>query len=174
MSIGSVMPSNHLIFWHSFLSPSIFPSIRVFSNESVLHIRRPKYWNFSFSISPSNECSGLVFFRIDWFDLLASLALNYLYVPTSHPYMTISKTQGSANYSLQSQPSPLPSLVFLEHSSAHSFTCYLWPLNIPLSKSCNRNRLAHNTKVYNLLQNNKYTFITTKLKTYANLCFLCN
>ena len=82
MSIGSVMPSNHLIFWHSFLLPSIFPSIRVFSNESALHIRWPKYWNFSFSISPSNEYSGLVFFRIDWFDLLASLALNFLYVPT--------------------------------------------------------------------------------------------
>ena len=72
MSIGSVMPSNHLILCHSFLLlPSIFPSIRVLSNESVLHIKWPKYWTFSFSISPSNEYSGLISFRIDWFDLLA-------------------------------------------------------------------------------------------------------
>ena len=72
MSIESVMPSNHLILCCSLLlSPSILPSIRVFSNESVLHIRRPKYWSFSSSISPSNEYSGLISFRIDWFDLLA-------------------------------------------------------------------------------------------------------
>ena len=72
MSIESVMPSNHLILSHPLLLlPSIFPSIRVFSNESVVHIRWPKYWSFSFSISPSNEYSGLTFFRIDWFDLLA-------------------------------------------------------------------------------------------------------
>ena len=72
MCITSVMPSNHLILCHSFLlPPSIFPSIRVFSNELVLHIRRPKYWSFSFSISPSNEYSGLISFRMDWLDLLA-------------------------------------------------------------------------------------------------------
>ena len=72
MFIESVMPSNHLILCRSFLLlPSIFPSIRVFSNESVLCIRWPKYWSFSFSISPSNEYSGLISFRIDWFDLLA-------------------------------------------------------------------------------------------------------
>ena len=72
ISIKSVMPSSHLIFCHPFLLlPSIFPSIRVFSNESVLHIRWPKYWSFSFSISPSNEFSELISFRIDWFDLLA-------------------------------------------------------------------------------------------------------
>ena len=71
-SIESVMPSNHLILCHPlFLWPSIFPSIRVFSNESVLHIRWPKYWSFSFSISPSNEYSGLTSFRMDWMDLLA-------------------------------------------------------------------------------------------------------
>ena len=70
MSIASVMPSNHLILCCPLLLlPSIFPSIRVFSNESVLHIRWPKYWSFSFSISPSNECSRLISFRIDWFDL---------------------------------------------------------------------------------------------------------
>ena len=72
MSIESVMPSNHLILYHPLLFLlSIFPSIRVFSNESVLCIRWPKYWSFSFSISPSSECSGLISFRIDWLDLLA-------------------------------------------------------------------------------------------------------
>ena len=72
MSIESVMPSNHLILCHPLLLlPSIFPSIRVFSNESVLRIRWPKYWSFSFSISPSNEYSGLICFRMDWLDLLA-------------------------------------------------------------------------------------------------------
>ena len=70
MSIESVMPCNHLTLCHPLLLlPSIFPSIRVFSNESVLHIRWPKYWSFSFSISPSNEYSGLISFRMDWFDL---------------------------------------------------------------------------------------------------------
>ena len=71
MSIESVMPSNHLIFCRPLLPPSIFLSIRVFSNESVLCIRWPKYWSFSLSISPSNECSELISFRIDWLDLLA-------------------------------------------------------------------------------------------------------
>ena len=72
MPIKLVMPSNHLILCHPLLLlPSIFPNIRVFSNESALCIRWPKYWSFSFSISPSNEYSGLISFRIDWFDLLA-------------------------------------------------------------------------------------------------------
>ena len=72
MSTESVMPSNHFIFCHPLLLPPlIFPSIRVFSNESVLQIRWPKYWSFSFSISPSNEYSGLISFRMDWLDLLA-------------------------------------------------------------------------------------------------------
>ena len=71
MSIESVMPSNHLILCHPLLLPSIFPSIRVFSNESALRIRWPKYWSFSFNISPSNEYSGLISFRMDWLDLLA-------------------------------------------------------------------------------------------------------
>ena len=69
MSIKSVMPFNHLILCHQSFLPSIFPNIRVFSNESLLRIRWPKYW--SFSISPSNECAGLISFRIDWLDLLA-------------------------------------------------------------------------------------------------------
>ena len=72
MSIDSVMPSNHLVLCHPLLHlPSIFLSIRVFSNELVLHIRQPKYWNFRFSIGPSNDYSGLIFFRTDCFDLLA-------------------------------------------------------------------------------------------------------
>ena len=66
MSIKSVMPTNHLILWHLFLLPSIFPSIRVFSNEAALHIRWTKFWSFSFYSSPSNEFSGLISFRMDW------------------------------------------------------------------------------------------------------------
>ena len=111
MSIESVMPSNHLILCHPLLlPPSIFPSIRVFPNESVLHIRWPKYWSFSFSISPSNEHSVLVSFRIDGFDLLAvqgtlkSLLQHhsskasilrcsaFFIVQLSHPYRTTGKT----------------------------------------------------------------------------------
>ena len=71
MSIESVMPFNHLILCRPLLLPSIFPSIRVFSNESALHIRWPNYWSFSFSITPSNEHPGLISFRMDWLDLLA-------------------------------------------------------------------------------------------------------
>ena len=70
MSIESVMPSNHIILCRPLLQPSIIPSIRAFSNGSVLHIRRPKYWSFTFSISPSNEYSGLISFRMNWLDLL--------------------------------------------------------------------------------------------------------
>ena len=83
MSIESVMPSNHLIFCHTFLLPSIFPSIRVFSNESVLHISWPKYWSFSFSISPSNEYSGLISFRMGWFNLLAAQGLSRVFSNTT-------------------------------------------------------------------------------------------
>ena len=71
MSIESMRPSNHLILCYPLLLPSIFPSIRIFSNELTLHIRWPEYWSFSFSTCPSNEYSGLISFRIDWFDLLA-------------------------------------------------------------------------------------------------------
>ena len=99
MPIKLMMPSNHLILGRPLLLPSIFLSIRVFSNESVLHIRWPKYWSFSFSISPSNEYSGLISFRMGWLDLLVvqgtqessptpqfksvnSLVLSFLYSPT--------------------------------------------------------------------------------------------
>ena len=112
MSIESVMPSNHLILCRSLLPlPSIFPSIRVFSKESALHIRWPKYWSFSFSISPSNEYSGLISFRMDWLDLpavqgtLKSLLQHhsskasslprsaFFMVQLSPPYITTGKTR---------------------------------------------------------------------------------
>ena len=83
MSIKSMMPSNHLILCHPCLLPSIFPNIRVFSNESVLHIRWPKYWSISFSICPSNEYSGLISFRIDWFDLLQFKGLSRAFSNTT-------------------------------------------------------------------------------------------
>ena len=111
MSIESVMPSNHLILCHPLLLlPSIFLSIRVFSNESVIHITWPKYWSFSFKISPSNEYSRLISFRMDWMDLLAvqgtlesffqhhtskAFILQcsaFFIVQLSHPYMTTGKT----------------------------------------------------------------------------------
>ena len=111
MSIESVMPSNHLNLSRPLLLlPSTFPSVRVFSSESVLHIRWPKHWSFSFSISPSNEYSGLISFRMDWLDLLAiqgtlkSLLQHhsskasilqrsaFFIVQLSHPYMTPGKT----------------------------------------------------------------------------------
>ena len=111
MSIESVMPSNHLILCHPLLLPSsVFPSIRVFSSESVLHIKWPKYWSFGFSISPSNEYSGLISLKTEWLDLLAvqgtlkSLLRHhsskasvlqctaFFIVLFSHPYMTTGKT----------------------------------------------------------------------------------
>ena len=111
MSIELMMPSNHLILCHPLLLlPSVFPSIRVFSNESVLQIRWPKYWSFRFSISPSKEYSGLISFRMDWLDLLAvqgtlkSLLQHhspnasilqhsaFFIVQLSYPYMTTGKT----------------------------------------------------------------------------------
>ena len=110
MSIELVMPSNHFIFCHPFLLPSIFPSIRVRCNESALHSRWPKYWSFTFSISSSNEYAGLISFRIEWLDFLAvqgnlksllqhhsskaSLLWDSVFcmVQLSHPYMTTGKT----------------------------------------------------------------------------------
>ena len=110
MSFESVMLFNRHILCRPLLLPSIFPSMRVFSNDSALHIRWPKYWSFSFSISPSNEHSGLISFRMDWFDLLAvqgtlmSLLQHhsskasilrcsaFFTVQLSHPYMTTGKT----------------------------------------------------------------------------------
>src|SRR5574337_1122465 len=110
MSIESMMPSNQLIFRRPLLLPSIFPSIRVFSNESALHIRWPKYWSFSFKISPTNEHPRLISFKKDWLDLLAVqgtlknllqhhsskasilLCSAFFIVQLSHPYMTTGQT----------------------------------------------------------------------------------
>ena len=126
MSIKSVMPSNHLILCRPLLLlPSVFPSIRVFSNLSALHIRWPKYWSFSFSISPSNEYSGLNSFRVDWFDLLAvqgtlkSLLQHhsskasvlwpsaFFMVQPSHPFTTTGKTIALTRRTFISKVMPL-------------------------------------------------------------------
>ena len=126
LSIKSVMPSNHLILCRPLLLlPSIFPNIRVFSNESVLHIRWPKYWSFGFSISPSYEHSGLISFRMDWFDLLAAqgtlksllqhhsskasiLRRSALFmVQLSHPYMNTGKTTASTKWMFVGKVMPL-------------------------------------------------------------------
>ena len=128
MSIELVMPSNHLIFCCPLsLLPSIFPSIRVFSDESVLHIRWPKYWSFSFSISPSNEYSGLISFRMDWLDLLTvqgtlkSLLQHhsskasilwcsvFFTIQLSHPYITTGKTVAVTRWTFVSK---VKSLIF--------------------------------------------------------------
>ena len=126
MSIESVIQSNHLILCRTLLLPSIFPSIMVFYNESAFCIRWPKYWSFSFSISPSNEYSGLISFRIDWFDLAVqgtfkSLPQHYsskasvlqcsalFMVQLSHPYMTSGKTK---TLTIQTYVSKVMSLLF--------------------------------------------------------------
>ena len=121
MSIESVMPSNHLILCHPLLLPSIFPRVRVFPSESTLRIRWPKYWSFSFSISSSNQYSGLISFRMDWLDLLAvqgtlkSLLQHhsskasifqfsaFFIVQHSHPYMTTGKTKALTRWTFVSK-----------------------------------------------------------------------
>ena len=131
MFIESVMPSNHLILYHPLLPPSILPSIRVFSNESVFRIRWSKYWSFRFSISPSNEYSGLISFRMDWSDLLAvqenlksllqhhsskALILQcsaFFIVQFSNPYMTTGKTIGLTRLTFVSK---VMSLIFYKLS----------------------------------------------------------
>ena len=101
MSIKSAMPSNHLIFSRPLLLPSVLPSIRVFSNESALRIRRPKYWSVSFSISPSSEYSGVISFRTDWLDLLAGESIfvgsSYPESPPRAPKALFNKTKGGEN-----------------------------------------------------------------------------
>ena len=119
------MPSNHLILCHPLLLPSIFPSLKVFSNESALHIRWPNFWSFSFSISPSNEYSGLISFRMDWLDLLADQETlksllqhhsskasilrrsGFFTVQLSHPYMTTGKTIALTRWNLVGKIMPL-------------------------------------------------------------------
>ena len=138
------MPSNHLILCHPLLlRPSIFPSIRVFSNESVLHIRWTKYWSFSFSISPSNEYSGLISFRIDWLDLLAvqgtlkSLLLHhsskasilwcsaFFIVQLSHLYMTTGK-----RYILQRDVYSVVVIIWLGKEALITILQHKWQRNV--------------------------------------------
>ena len=146
MSIESVMPSNHLILCHPLLLPSIFPRIRVFSNKSVLPIRSPKYQSFSFSISPSNEYSGLISFRMDWLDLLAvqgtlksllqyhsSKASNlrhsaFFIIQLSHPYMTTGKAIALTR---QTFVSKVMSLLF-KMLSRLMLSYFLFPSNVSL------------------------------------------
>ena len=137
MSIELVMPSNHLILCQTLLLlPSIFPSIRVFSNESALRIRWPKYWSFSFSIGPSSEHSGLISFRMDWLDLLAvqgtlkSLLQHhsskasilrcsaFFYSQLSYPYVTTGKTKALTRWTFVDK---LMSLLFNMLSTCHNF-----------------------------------------------------
>ena len=130
MSTELVMPFNHLIFCHPLLLPSIFPSIRVCSNESVPHIRWPKYWSFRLSISPSNEYSGLIPYRMDWLDLLAvqgtlrsllqyhsskASVLQYsafFTVQLSHPYMTTGKAKALTRWNFVGKVMSLAFLVY--------------------------------------------------------------
>ena len=152
MSTESVMPSNHLILCRPLLPPSIFPSIRVFSKESTLCIRWPKYWSFSFNISPSNEHSGLISFRMDWLDCLAVQGTlkcllqhhsskasifclsAFFIVQLSHPYMTTGKTialtkwtfpQTKSFFDLINFQGPVPSH-FLSSTEGTSFLLVLW------------------------------------------------
>ena len=133
------MPSNHLFCHPLFLPPSNFPSIRVFSNESVLQIRWPKYWSFSFSVSPSNEYSGLISFRMDWLDLLQSKGLSRVFsntsskasvlwfsaffiVQLSYLYMTTGKTIALTR---QTCVNKVMSLLFKVSHCFHCFPIYL-------------------------------------------------
>ena len=134
MSIKSVMPVSHLILCHPLLLlPSVFPNIRVFSNESVLHIRWPKYCHFSFSLSPSNEHSGLIYFRIDWFDLIAVQGM----------LKSLLQHQNSKASILQCSTFllPLSSIQF-----SHSVTASIWPQFILYKDS--RHCSLHLSKVF--------------------------
>ena len=125
MSLKSVMPSNNLILWHPLLLlPSIFPSIRVFSNESVLRMRWPRYWSFSFSISPSNEYSGLISFRMDWLGLFA--------------------VQGTLKSLLQHHSNMLSKLViaFLPRSKYHLIS-WLQSLSAVILEPPQKNKICH-------------------------------
>ena len=149
MSIESVMPSNHLILYHPlFLLPSVFPSIEVFFNESVLPIRWPTYWSFSFSITPSNEYSRLISFRMDWLDLLAVqetlkgllqhhnqkhqfFRAQLSLWSNSHPYMTIGKTTAFSCHITTDQSGPCKKATAPvrkpSSSSCHPSGCFIVP-----------------------------------------------
>ena len=171
-----MMPSNHLILCHPFLLlPSIFPSIRVFPNELALCIRGPKYWSFGFSISPSNEYSGLLFFRIDWFDLLAvqgtlkSLLQHnlkasilqcsaFFMVQLSHPYMTTRKTTG---LTIRIFVSKVMSLLF---NTLSGFVRAFLPRSNCLLISWLSHRYLHNHVLFSLpCQNYEFSLLLTQL-----------
>ena len=150
MSIKSVMPSNHLILCYPLLLlPSIFPSIRVFSNESALRIKWPKYWSFSFNISPSNKHPGLISFRMDWLDLLAvhgtlkSLLQHhsskasilwcsaFFIVQLSHPYKTTRKTIALTRRAFVGKVMSLFLICYLESSLFYSyFFCFRYSFDL--------------------------------------------
>ena len=163
------MPSNHLILCHPLLLlPSIFPSIRVFSNESVFHIRWPQYWSFSFNISPSNEYSELISFRIDWLDLLAvqgtlkSLFQHHIsnasilqhsafyVVQLSHPYMTTGKTIALTRWTFVGKVMSLLFnmlsrlvIAFLPRSKRLLIAWLQSPYAVILESSPHRNKVCH-------------------------------
>ena len=170
MSSESVMPSNHLILCHPILLlPSIFPSIRVFSNESALLIRWPKYWSFDFSISPSNEYSGLISSRMDWFDLLAvhknllqhhSSEASILWcsaffiVQLSHPYMTTGKTIALTRWTFAGKVMPLLFnmlsrlvITFLPRSKQTSFN-FMAAVTIYSDLGTPKNKVCHCFPIY--------------------------
>ena len=142
MSIESVIPFNHLILCRPLLFlPSIFPNIRGFSNESVLHIRWPKYWSISFSISPSNEYSGLISFRMDWLDLhavqgtLKSLLQHHstkVSIPQHSAFFMVLNKLSLADYSQDKTPNPTQSQHGLIFSSPCSPLCSFLEINYKL------------------------------------------
>ena len=171
MSFESVMPSNHLILCHPLLLlPSVFPSITVFSNESVLGIRWPKYWSFSFSISPSNKYSGLISFQIDWLDLLAvqgtlkSLLQHHSWkasilrlsaffiVQLSHPYMTTGKTIALTRWTFVGKSCLLYNMLsrlviaFLPRSKCLLISCLQSPSTVTLEPP--KNKVCHCFPIY--------------------------
>ena len=172
------MPSNHLILCRLLLLlPSIFPNIRVFSNESAVHIRWPKYWSVSFSISPSNEHPGLISFRMDWLDLLAvqgtlkSLLQHhsskasivrrstFFVIQVSHPYMTTGKTPALTRWTFILHCGSIKFWLFTMMSLINPQTALLWILSqsLPCKKECNEWSL----KVKNNNSDNKALAINT-------------
>ena len=166
MSVVSVMPSNHLILCPPLLLlPSIFPSIRVFSNESALRIKWPKYLSFSFSTSPSNEYSGLISFRIGWFDLLAVQGnlKSLLQVDNSHfpPYEGKIPFLRMKNYGVPSHPSLLQSIQFLSNDSCFLILNHFYyhlPFKFSKVSLEKRIQISNITDIYKLLTNSKNTY----------------
>ena len=185
MSIKSVMPSNHLILCHPLLLlPSIFPSIRVFSNQSVLRIRWPKHWSFSFSISPSNEHPGLISFSLEWLDLLAvqgtlkSLLQHhsskasvlwrstFFIVQLSHPYMTTGKTIALTRRTFVGK---VMSLLF--NMLSRLVTTFHQEPSSPLylNKNCTTNHLVLRSKSF-IMSHRLHIQNTTQILSLLTIC----